>query len=100
MSGGAFDYNQYRIRTIWETIQSELDKQGQKREREYWHDKDEYYEIYDEQIVELFKKGIEILKQAEVYAQRIDWFLSGDDGDENFKRRLAQDLAELKKVDS
>lgn len=100
MSGGAFDYDQYRIRTIWETIQSKLDRQGELREREYWHDKDEYHEIYDEEIVELFKKGIEVLKQAEVYAQRIDWFLSGDDGDENFKRRLKEDLDKLKKVDS
>ena len=58
-----------------------------------------FEEIYDEEIVELFKKGIEVLKQAEVYAQRIDWFLSGDDGDENFKRRLKEDLDKLKKVD-
>ena len=28
MSGGKFDYNQYRIRQIWEDIQQELDKQG------------------------------------------------------------------------
>ena len=27
MSGGAFDYNQYKIREMWEHIQQELDKQ-------------------------------------------------------------------------
>ena len=32
MSGGAFEYNQYRIRQIWEEIQNELDKQGQEKE--------------------------------------------------------------------
>lgn len=99
MSGGAFDYDQYRIRTIWETIQSALDRQGQLRESGYWMDKDEYYETYDDEIVELFKKGIEVLKEAEVYAQRIDWFLSGDDGDDNFKRRLKEELGKLKKGD-
>lgn len=100
MSGGAFNYDQCRIKLIWETIQSELDRQGELREREYWMDKDEYYETYDEEVVELFKKGVEVLKEAEVYAQRIDWFLSGDDGEENFKRRLKEDLDKLKKVDS
>lgn len=99
MSGGAFNYDQSRIRLIWCTIQSELDRQGELREREYWMDKDEYHETYDEEVVELFKKGVEVLKEAEVYAQRIDWFLSGDDGEENFKRRLKEELEKLKKVD-
>lgn len=99
MSGGAFGYDQYRIRTIWETIQSELDRQGQKRPREYWMESDEYYETFEPEVVELFKKGIKVLKEAEVYAQRIDWFLSGDDGEENFKKRLKEDLDKLKKGD-
>lgn len=96
MSGGAFDYDQYRIRTIWETIQSELDKQGEKKPWEYWMESQEYYETYDYETVEIFKKAIEVLKEAEVYAQRIDWYLSGDDGDESFKRRLKEDLEKLK----
>lgn len=100
MSGGAFDYDQFRIRTIWETIQSELDRQGQKKPREYWMERDEYYETFEPDVVELFKKSIMVLKEAEVYAQRIDWYLSGDDGEENFKRRLKEDLEKLKKVDN
>lgn len=100
MSGGAFDYDQYRIRTIWETIQSKLDNQGKVSHYETWSQTTEYYETFEPEIVELFKKGIEVLKEAEVYAQRIDWFLSGDDGDDNFKRRLKEDLDKLKKVDS
>ena len=97
MSGGAFDYDQYRIRTIWETIQSELDRQGQKREPLYRGDPVEYYETFEPEVVELFKKGIKVLKEAEVYTQRIDWYLSGDDGEENFKKRLKEDLDKLKK---
>ena len=34
MSGGAFDYSQYQIRDIRETIQKELDKQGRKKSNE------------------------------------------------------------------
>jgi hypothetical protein len=35
------------------------------------------------------------LKEAYIYAQRIDWLVSGDDGEGSFKVRLAKDLREL-----
>ena len=38
------------------------------------------------------KEGIDILKRAFIYAQRIDWFLSGDDGEDSFLRQLEEDL--------
>ena len=44
MSGGAFDYKQYNIREIHETIQSELERMGSpKPKQELWNNK-EYYE--------------------------------------------------------
>ena len=46
-------------------------------------------------IIEL-KIGVEKLKEAYVYAQRIDWLLSGDDGEETFIERLKEDLDKLK----
>ena len=50
MSGGAFDYNQHKIRYIQESIQEELDKQGKERpvDRFDFYDK-EYYEKYPEE---------------------------------------------------
>ncbi len=47
MSGGAFDYNQHKIRDIHEHIQQELDKQGQEKSKEdlRYYDK-EYFEKY------------------------------------------------------
>jgi hypothetical protein len=32
------------------------------------------------------------LNQALIYAQRIDWLVSGDDGEDTFHARLAEDL--------
>ena len=32
---------------------------------------------------------------AQVYAHRIDWLVSGDDGEDSFHRRLKSDIAEL-----
>ena len=102
MSGGKFDYDQYKIRTIWEEIQNELDKQGQEKQVAHWEK--EYYEkypearfeeVYREDVQQIFKDGIEALKKAEIYAQRIDWYLSGDDGDDSLVSRLKFDLDKL-----
>jgi hypothetical protein len=102
MSGGAFEYNQYRIRMIWEEIQEELDKQGQEKEtlfyeKEYYekYPEQRFEEVYREDVQQIFKDGIEALKKAEVYAQRIDWFLSGDDGEDSLVSRLKSDLDKL-----
>ena len=46
-------------------------------------------------MIEKFKEGLKILRQAEVYAHRIDWLISGDDGEDNFLERLKQDLKKL-----
>ena len=102
MSGGAFEYSQYKIRDIHEHIQQELDKQGEEKEVQFWEK--EYYEkypearfeeFYREDVQQIFKDGIEALKKAEVYAQRIDWFLSGDDGEDSLVSRLKSDLDKL-----
>jgi hypothetical protein len=103
MSGGAFDYKQYKIRQIWEEIQQELDKQGQEKqvnnvwEKEYFEKYPEvrFEEVYREDVQQIFKDGIEALKKAEVYAQSIDWFLSGDDGEDSLVSRLKSDLEKL-----
>ena len=47
MSGGAFEYSQYKIRDIHEHIQEELDKQGQEKQVNNVWEK-EYYEKYPE----------------------------------------------------
>lgn len=91
MSGGAFDYDQHRIRTIWETIQSII-KNNKKK------DNFGYASNYSKKTLAEFERAISILKIAEVYAQRIDWLISGDDGEETFAERLAEDLAGIKAI--
>jgi hypothetical protein len=101
MSGGAFNYNQYEIREIYQQIEVELKKQGKEKSKEDLWTHREYYEkypeekicyIHSEDVQQIFKDAITALKKAEVYAQRIDWYLSGDDGEENFVSRLKSDL--------
>ena len=121
MSGGHFDYEQYKIENIADSIDEYL--YGRKLYDEYAED--EYinniyfdseeekketvefvrrnhrtlpniYELKEETLKE-FRKAEEYLRLAYVYAHRIDWLLSGDDGEETFHERLKQDLEELKK---
>lgn len=55
----------------------------------------EYYPDYTEETLQEFRNGIAALRRAYVYAQRIDWLLSGDDGEESFHRRLSDELGKL-----
>ena len=51
-------------------------------------------EISEETIAE-FEKAVLYLNLAYIYAQRIDWLVSGDDGEETFHKRLTDDLKNL-----
>ncbi len=110
MSGGAFDYNQYKIGNIADDIEKLIERNGRKKTKEelkeeFWHQpdwyekypEDLYYYEYPNEVIEKFKEAVKILRQAEVYAQRVDWLLSGDDGEESFLKRLEEDLNKLEK---
>lgn len=97
MSGGAFDYNQYKITQIADHVDQIIRQNGKKKDYKVDEWESEYYYDYPPEVIEKFKEGLEILRKAEIYAQRIDWLLSGDDGEESFLSRLKEDLDELNK---
>lgn len=108
MSGGRFHYDQYRIGRIADDIEEVIEKNGREKTKEEikeeswrtndWYNKynkypeDSYYHKYPDEVIEKFKEGLDILRKAEIYVQRIDWLLSGDDGEETFLKRLNEDL--------
>ena len=97
MSGGYFEYKQYAIDELVDRIERILPREDQSRSS----DTDGYYddswtkkmvaECSPETIQEL-QNAVRALKQAAVYAQRVDWFLSGDDGEISFHQRLKEEL--------
>jgi hypothetical protein len=89
MSGGTFGYSQYSIKDIYETIEYHLEVQG--TETEYGGENP----IFEPEVLKHLQDAIECLKKAYVYAQRVDRFLAGDDGNENFILRLNEELNEL-----
>jgi len=92
MSGGHFNYEQYKISQISDDIDQLVRDNNNQERNEFGGTKGNNFSA--ETIAE-FKKGIEILKQAYIYAQRIDWLISADDGEDTFHERLKHDLDKL-----
>lgn len=83
MSGGHFDYQQYRLTDIASLIEEAIARNVS----------DEY--SFTLETIAEFRKAVKALRVALVYTQRIDWLLSGDDGEDTFRERLAAELAKL-----
>jgi len=93
MSGGKLcQYNQYNLHFIAEEIQ-QLINNNNCEELNSWGDP--IGKQYPEAVVKRFKEAVPLLRKAYVYAQRIDWLISGDDGPESFIQRIQDDLKEL-----
>lgn len=54
------------------------------------------YPEYTIETLQEFETAAKLLRKAFIYAHRIDWLLSGDDGEDTFHERLKKDLEELK----
>lgn len=114
MSGGFFNYDQARIRNMIDSIEELIKNNGRAKTEEEiidgaWgafdddyfnkYPKDMFWHEYPDEVIEEFKKGLTYLKIACVYVQRIDWLVSGDDGEESFFKRLEEELNEINKID-
>lgn len=108
MSGGAFNYDQYKIGYIADQIEDVIEKNGREKtslelKEEGWRDPDWYKKYpedlfhykYPDEVISKMKEAVKSLKIAQEYAQRIDWLLSGDDGEESFLRRLDENLKKI-----
>lgn len=95
MSGGSFEYNQRAINEFADSLEELININGKTRLNEY--DEDQDFNFSEDTIRE-FKIGLAHLRHAFAYAQRIDWLVSGDDGEDTFLRRLDEDLENLEQT--
>lgn len=89
MSGGHFDYSQSRIRDIEDRIDDLIYSNNIEGEDEWGHP---IGLGYSEETIEKFKMAVIVMQLAYIYAQRIDWLVSGDDGQDTFLERLEHDI--------
>lgn len=79
MSGGHWDYFQYKIITVLEDL-NDNDIQSASK----------YCDYTDlERDINILKNHLEL---AKIYTHRLDWLISGDDGVQSYHTRLKEDL--------
>lgn len=50
-----------------------------------------------DQTIETMKEAYRQIRIAEIYATRVDWMMSGDDGEDTLRERLKEDLEAFEK---
>ena len=96
MSGGHFNYQQYRALDIAVMIDeliasnddTSLDEYGSRRGRGY-----------SAATIAKFKEASATLKRAAAMAQRVDWLVSGDDGEDSFHKRWDEEMGKIDEKD-
>ena len=83
MSGGHFDYDQYKIGCIVDSIEQIIQNNKNLKEPEI---------PFSDEVLSKFKEGIKVLRIAQIYAQYIDWLLEGDLSEESFLEMLQNDI--------
>lgn len=89
MSGGHFDYDQYKLGYIADSIQELIDSNTDESLNE-WGDR--VGRGYSADTIAEFEKAVKYLRLAFVYAHRVDWLVSCDDGEDSFHTRLKYEL--------
>ena len=90
MSGGFFEYQDYRMEDIAKLLRLEIAKCRQKPD---WVD--DYRKSYPEAFLSEMSKAYNMLVETQARLHRLDWVFSGDDGVECYFRRLPEDMNEL-----
>ena len=89
MSGGHFDYVQYKL----EDIADEIEKIVQENTS---NEVDEYGQLigknYSGETIYELMIGVTFILAASTYINRIDKLLSGDDGEDSFHSNLNEDM--------
>jgi hypothetical protein len=92
MSGGHFEYRQYHIEVIADDVEQLIINNGSQELDDYGYRK---HNEYSPATIEQFKTALKVLRLAKIYTQRIDWLVSGDDGEDAFHRRLVDELSKV-----
>jgi len=85
MSGGHFEYKQYQINDIIDTLEYDIKNFNVE-------DEDGYKTNYSQDVLEIMKKTLGHLTLARTLTHRLDYLFSGDDSEDSFFERLEEDL--------
>jgi len=89
MSGGHWNYQQYQVSAAAEDVRQIVATNDDER-RDAWDVS--RGRQYPPEVLREFRVGALLMDLAHIYWHRMDWLLSGDDGEETFLSRLREDL--------
>jgi len=101
MSGGYFNYEQFKIGNIQEEIQFILDSQGKPIPEEELPHSPAYYQMHPNELLyptllpeikATFIQAIHHLKMSKLYTDSIDYYISGDETPETYLIKLNKKL--------
>jgi len=84
MSGGHFDYVQFRLGEIVESIRSTIANNDSTEKDEWGQDIGKHL---PPDIIAKFAETADTVERAEKMVTRVDWLLSDDDGYDSFRKR-------------
>lgn len=90
MSGGHFDYKQYEFQIIADEIDQLIWNNEKKNE---WG----YARNYSKKTLSKFEEAKKTVLLAQEMVQRVDWLVSGDDGEGTFYKRWEENISKLNK---
>lgn len=88
MSGGHFQYKQYDLERFADEIQSLIDNNGSEEKDQWGYNA---HATYSDKTITEFNNAVHFLRLAKIYMHRVDWLVSGDDGEDSFHSRLQQE---------
>lgn len=110
MSGGSMEYVYWKIQEAARQIQHELANAELCRRNGRFFDAAEYYrkqhpdvdylkspEELTDAVIKRLRDALVCVRKASIYAERVEWLTSDDDGYEDFCIRLDEQLAECEK---
>lgn len=100
MSGGCMDHAYSRIYQAAMDVKEYLYDAEKSHPSDYEFDSGRAYmspEDLRKKVIQYMMNAYVALRVAEVYARRVEWLKSGDDGFDSFIERMDEDLEELEK---
>lgn len=89
MSGGHFDYKQHAITDIADEVERLIRYNDSTEKDSFGQD---FGHHYPHAVIVRFKAALATLRRAAIMAHRIDWLVSGDDGEGAFHKRWIEEL--------
>lgn len=86
MSGGAFDYNCFRIAEFADDLKYRIETNGESDKRGCGDD-------FSKETLSVLSEAYRVIRQAAKLAKEIEWLYSGDTGEDTFNE-LAKEILE------